>query len=115
MGSNQLYGETDMDYRDRLAINPQLSSEQHADLSCVQIYSFERYIGSVIICKQTQYTFIEIFVEFIKGRPTSVLELVLENDHADVYKSNQFKEHDLVHWNIDTSVHFTVSSFSEID
>ena len=102
------------DRDNRLAIDPlaQLSFEQNADLSYAQIYSFKRYIVPTIIYKQTAYAFVELFVEFIKGRPTSVLQLVLENDGGVVHKSNQFREGDLLHWNLDTFVHFAVSSFS---
>jgi len=46
----------------------------------------------------------EIFVDFIKRRPTSVLELVFK-DHAGVkLKSDKFKQGDLVHWNLDTYI-----------
>ncbi|KAF8269961.1 hypothetical protein EI94DRAFT_868894 [Lactarius quietus] len=46
----------------------------------------------------------EISVDFVKKRPTSVVELVFK-DHAGVrHKSNNFKKGDLVHWNIDIYV-----------
>ena len=61
------------------------------------------------------YIFVEISVDFIKSRPTFVLELVFRDDAGVKHKSNKFKEGDVVHWNIDTFVHFTVSSFSELD
>ena len=85
------------------------------DRSRVQIYSLERYIGSsVIIYEQTQYSPVEIVVHFIKRRPTTNLELVFKNEVGSQHKSNKFKEGDLVHWNLDTSVHFkfVISSFS---
>jgi hypothetical protein len=97
--------------RDRLAISPvvQLSFEQYADLSHVQIYSLERYIGPTIISEQTQYIFVEISVDFIKRRPKSDLELVFKDDAAGVkHKSNKFKKGDLVLWNLDMSVHLRV-------
>ena len=102
----------DMGDQDRLAIDPQLSFEQYADLSHVQIYSLERYIRSTIISEQTRYSFVEISVDFIKRRPTSVLELVFKDEAGVKHKSSKFKEGDLVHWNLDTFVHFAVSSFS---
>ena len=40
----------------------------------------------------------------------SVLELVFKDEAGVEYKSNKFKDGDLVHWNVDTSV-FVVSSF----
>ena len=94
----------------------QLSFEQYADHSCAQIYSFERYMVPTIISKQTAYAFVGLFVEFFKERPKSILELVLKNDAGVVYKSNQFKEHNItIHWNLDTFVDFAVPSFTETD
>jgi hypothetical protein len=55
---------------------------------------------------------IEIFVDFIKRRPTSVLELVFQDAYGVKHKSRKFKEGDLVHWNFDMSAHFMMSSFS---
>jgi hypothetical protein len=98
--------------RDRLAIDPRLSFKQYANLSHVQIYSLKRYIGSIIIFEQTRYSHVEISVDFIKRRPKSVLELVFKDDAGVKHKSNKFKEGDLVYWNLDTFVHFAVSSFS---
>ena len=74
-------------------------------------------MGPTTISKQTGYSFVEIFVEFIQRRPKSVLELVLKNDDAGVVcKSNQFKEHNItIHWDLDTFVDSTISSFSETD
>ena len=66
-------------------------------------------MGPTIISKQATNTFIEIFVEFIKGRPTSDLELVLKNEAGVIYKSYQVKEGERIHWNVDMSVHFVVS------
>ena len=104
------------DHEARLATDPQASFEQYADPSHAQIYSLERYIEPTIISKQTAYTFVEIFVEFIKRRPKSVLELVLKNDAGVVCKSDRFKEHDItIHWNLDMFVYFAGSSFSETD
>ena len=85
------------------------------DRSHVQIYSLERYIGSsIIVSEQTRYSPVEIIVHFIKRRPTTDLELVFKNEAGFKHRSNKFKEGDLVHWNLDTSVHFkfVLSSFS---
>ena len=65
-------------------------------------------MGSIIIFEHTQYSPVEISVDFIKNRPTSVLELVLKGDTGDKrnsvvlnnLKSRRFKEGDLVHWNL---------------
>ncbi|KAN0134645.1 hypothetical protein V8E53_007430 [Lactarius tabidus] len=46
----------------------------------------------------------EISVDFIKRRPTSVLELVFKDDAGVKYRSSKFKDGDLVHWNLDTYV-----------
>ena len=101
--------------RDLLVVNPQLSFEQYADLYHRQIYSLERYVGPTIHSKQTAYIFVELSVDFIKRRPTSVLELVFKDDAGVKYKSDKFKEGDFVHWNLDTFVCFAVSSSSETD
>jgi hypothetical protein len=42
----------------------------------------------------------------------SVLELVFKDEVSAKHKSNEFKEGDLVHWNLDMSVYFVVSSSS---
>lgn len=57
----------------------------------------------------------EISVYFIKRRPTSILELILEDDAGVKQGSANFLKNDLVHWKLDTSVHFAVSSVSEAD
>jgi hypothetical protein len=62
--------------------------------------------------EQTRYGFVEVFVDFIKRRPTSVLEIVFKDEAGAKYKSSKFKGGDLVHWNLDTSVDFVASSFS---
>ena len=114
VGPNQIYDMGDRD--DRLVIDPQLFFRADADLSYGQIYSFEWYIGHTIISKQTAYAFVELFVEFIKRRPKSILELVLKDDAGIVCKSDQFKEHNItIHWILDTFVDFAVPSFSETD
>ena len=100
--------------RDRFVVDPQLSFEQCADLFHLQIYLLERYVGPTIISKQTADSFVEVFVEFIKRRPTSVLELVFKDEAGVKHKSNKYKEGDLVHWNLDMFVRFAVSSFSEL-
>ena len=74
---------------------------------------------SIIIFEHTQYSPVEISVDFIKNRPTSILELVLKGDTGDkrypvkLYKSNRFNEGDLVHWQIKAGLgmfaHFAVS------
>ena len=69
-------------------------------------------MGPTIISKQATNTFIEIYVEFINGRPTSDLELVLKNEAGVIYKSYQVKEGEVIHWNLDTFVHFGVSHYS---
>jgi hypothetical protein len=100
---------------DRLAIGPQPSSEECADLSHVQIHSFERYVGSIIIYEQTRYSPVEISVNFIKRRPTSGLELILKDEAGVKHKSKQFKDGSLVHWNLEMFVHFVVSLFLQIN
>jgi hypothetical protein len=40
----------------------------------------------------------------------SVLELILKDEAGVKHKSSKFKECDRVHWNLDTFVHFAVSS-----
>ena len=42
----------------------------------------------------------------------TVLELAFKDEAGVEHKSGKFKEGDIVHWNIDTSVHFVLSSFS---
>ncbi|KAF8266377.1 hypothetical protein EI94DRAFT_197351 [Lactarius quietus] len=60
---------------------------------------------SLSIFRSRLYNLIEIFVDFIKKRPTAALELVFK-DHAGIqHKSDKFKQCDLVHWNMDMSVH----------
>jgi hypothetical protein len=99
--------------RDLLVIVAQLLFEAYTDLYYHrQIYSLERYIGSIIISKRTAYIFVEISVDFIKRRPRSVLELVFKDEAGVKHKSSKFKEDDLLHWNLDTFAHFAVSSFS---
>ena len=84
--------------------------------SLMQRYIHLKGIGPIIIPKQIAYTFVEIFVEFIKRRPKSVLELVLKNDAGVIGKSNKFKEDSItIRWNLDMFVHCAVSSFSETD
>ncbi|KAH9033801.1 hypothetical protein EDB85DRAFT_2274664, partial [Lactarius pseudohatsudake] len=54
---------------------------------------------------QDQYIHLkEIFVDFIKRRPTSDLELVFKDDAGVKHQSNKFKKSILVHWNIDIYV-----------
>jgi hypothetical protein len=89
--------------------------EQCADLHHRQIYSLERYTRPTINSKQTAHTFVEISVDFINGRPTTVLELIFKDDAAVKHMSNNFKEGDLVHWSLNTFVSFAVLSFSETD
>jgi hypothetical protein len=62
--------------------------------------------------EQTRYSPTDISVDFMKTRPKSVLELVFRDDAGVNHKSNKFKEGNLVHWDLDTFVHFAVSSFS---
>jgi hypothetical protein len=104
--------------RDRLAIGPQLSFEHYAELSRVQIYSLERYIEPTIISKHTRNNCEEISVRFITRIPVlaSVLELVLEDDAGvNIKVAKNLMIHDRVHWNLNTSVPFAVSSFSDTD
>ena len=63
----------------------------------------------------TRCNFVEIFVEFIKKRPTSDLELVFKDDAGVKRKSGKFKKGVLVHWNIDTFVYFAAPSSLETD
>ena len=67
-------------------------------------------IWFIIIFEQTRYSPVELFVDFIKRRPTSVVELVFKDIDGVEHKSNKFKEGDLVHWNLDTFVYFAVLS-----
>ena len=57
-----------------------------------------RYVGPVIISDQTRYSYVGISVGFIKGRPTSNLELIFRVDDGVEHKSNKFKKSDLVRW-----------------
>ena len=83
----------------------QLSFERCADLSHTQIYLLERYMWPIIISEQTlSYSPIEISVDFLKRRPTSVLELIIKENAGVKHKSSQIKEGELVHWNINTFV-----------
>ena len=68
---------------------------------------------SIIVSQQIRYSPVEISVDFIRRRPTSVLELVFMDDAGDKHKSNKFKKGDLVRWNLDTFVLFGVKSLSE--
>ena len=72
-------------------------------------------MGPTIVSEQTRYSCVEIFVNFIKRRPSPDLELVFKDDAGVEHKSNKFKDGALVHWNIDMSVHLAVSSFSDTD
>ena len=101
--------------RDRLAIDARPSFEKYADLSHAQIYSLERYVGPTIISEQPRYSFVEIFVEFIKRRPTSDLELVFKDDAGVKHKSSKFKNDVLIHWKLKLFVYFAASSFLETD
>ena len=83
-----------------------LSLEQSSDLYHLQLYSLERYIWFIIISEQTWYGPIEISVDFIKNRPTTILELVFKDEAGVEHKSNKFKEDDLVYWNLDLFVYF---------
>ena len=63
----------------------------------------------------TRCSFVEIFIKFIKKRPTSDLELVFKDDAGVKHKSGRFKKDVLVHWNIDTFVYFAALSSLETD
>ena len=104
-----------MGNQDRLVRDPQLSFEHSADLYHLQLYPLERYIGPIIISEQIRYSLVEISVNFINKHPTTVLELIFKDEAGAEHKSNTFEEGDLVHWNLDTSVHFAESSFSQTD
>ena len=63
-------------------------------------------MGPIIISEQTlSYSPVEISVDFLKRRPTSVLELIIKDDAGVKHKSSQIKEGELVQWNVDTFVH----------
>ncbi|KAH8980657.1 hypothetical protein EDB92DRAFT_262290 [Lactarius akahatsu] len=52
----------------------------------------------------------EVFVDFVKTRPTSDIDLVFK-DHAGVkYKSNKFENGVLVHWDLDIHVRYHTSA-----
>ncbi|KAF8257410.1 hypothetical protein EI94DRAFT_1758482 [Lactarius quietus] len=64
---------------------------------------------------QDQYIHLkEIFVDFIKRRPTSDLELVFKDDAGVKHKSDKFKESVLVHWNFDIYVRVQTSAMLTI-
>jgi hypothetical protein len=67
------------------------------------------YNHSVLSRSQISYSFVEVFVEFIERRPTSVLELVFKDGSGVKRKSNKFKEGDRIHWNLEMFVLFAVS------
>ena len=97
-------------------LDPQLLFRPYADHAHVQIYSLERYmIEPTIISEQTRYSFAEIFVNFIKRRPTFDLEIVFKDDAGVKHKSNKFKKDVLVHWDLDMFVYFAASSSLETD
>ncbi|KAI9438917.1 hypothetical protein H4582DRAFT_2142025 [Lactarius indigo] len=51
---------------------------------------------------QDRYIYLkDIYVNFIKRRPTSDLELIFKDDAGVKHKSAKFKKGDLVHWNLD--------------
>jgi hypothetical protein len=80
----------------------------------VQIHSLERYdIGPTIIPKHTHYSCVDIYVHFIKRRPTSALKLILDDGAGVKQRSQIFKKYNLLHWNLDMSVHFAESSLSD--
>ena len=108
LASNRIYNWNR--YRQSRSVSlslAQLSFERCADLSHTQIYLLERYMGPIIISEQTlslAYSPIEISVDFLKRRPTSVLELIIKDDAGVKHKSSQIKEGELVQWNVDTFV-----------
>lgn len=62
---------------------------------------------SSCLSRYTKYSCVEIFVHFIKRRPTSALELVLDSEDdagVNIQRSKSFKKYKPVHWNLDTSV-----------
>ena len=67
------------------------------------------------IPEQTRYIYVEISVDFIKRRPKSDLKLVFEDDTGIKHESNEFKQGDLVLWNLDMSVHLWCNHSSETD
>ena len=73
--------------RDRLVDIDIIHAVQDANLSHAQIYSLERYIWPRIVSEQTRYSFVEIFVSFIKRRPTSDLELIFKDEAGVKHKS----------------------------
>lgn len=96
---------TDMGDQDRLALAWRNYYSSSALTSLTQIYLLERYMGPIIISEQTlSYSPIEISVDFLKRRPTSVLELILKDNAGVKHKSSQIKEGELDHWNINTFV-----------
>ena len=101
--------------QDRLVIDLQLSFEHSSSglTASRQIYSLERYIGPIIISEQNRYSFVEVSVDFIKTRPAFDIDLNFEVDASVQYKSNSFKEGELVHWNLDMCVHSAVSLFTD--
>ncbi|KAN0134698.1 hypothetical protein V8E53_007483 [Lactarius tabidus] len=62
------------------------------------------------ISEHNRYGLVELSVEFIKRRPTSVLELVFKDETGVKHKSNKFKEGDLLHWKLDKFVRTNTSA-----
>ena len=67
----------------------------------------------LVSLKLTRYCCIEISIHFIRRRPTSALRLILElEDSAGVKQSLQrseiFRNCNVLHWNLDVSVHLAV-------
>ena len=54
---------------------------------------------------KTHQSFLDISVDFIKRRPTSVLELVFKDGAGDKQQSKKFKKSVPIYWSLDMFVH----------
>ena len=63
-----------------------------------------------ILPAQARYSCIEIFVDFIKNRPTSDLELTFKDDAGVKHQSNRIKKGVPICWGLDMSVHLPMST-----
>ena len=54
---------------------------------------------------KTHQSFLDISVDFIKRRPTSVLELVFKDGAGDKQQSKKFKKRVPIYWSLDMFVH----------
>ena len=88
------------------------STAFHASSSSLTITPTDIFIWKVyrptIPSEQARYSRIEIFIDFIKRRPTSDLELTFKDDAGVKHQSNKFKKGVPICWGLDMSVHLPV-------